>query len=341
MRLLRPLLVLLLLAAAAPSSFGAPAGDPLRSQQWGLDQVRAPEAWKLTRGRGAIVAVVDSGVDLSHPDLKGRLVPGVTFLNCLRPCGNGDWRSPSTSPFGHGTAVAGVVAAGAGNGGIVGVAPEAKVMPVRIGGEGMFDDGDIARGIRWAVTHGADVINLSLNAADDGTVRAAVAYAIAHDVVVVAAAGNGSFPLCAHPGDIVGALCVTATGPDGLPSGYSSAGLAPGLGTIAAPGGAAPPRGVPLVLSTCGDFVMSTWPKRHPGGSCTPGPGWRGTYGTSLAAPHVAGVAALLRSQGRSAAETVEILLATAKHPGGVMGGFTPYYGHGVVDAAAAVRAPR
>lgn len=344
MRLLRPLAAALLAAVAValvPGATAAPQGDPLRAQQWGLDQVHAPEAWRVSRGRGVVVAVVDSGVDLSHPDLKGRLVPGVTFLGCTRPCGNGDWRSPAVSPFGHGTAVAGIIAAGARNGGMVGVAPDAKIMPVRIGGKGMFDDADIALGIRWAVAHGADVINLSLNAADDGTVRDAVRYAIERDVVVVGAAGNGSVPLCAHPGDVVGALCVTATGPDGLPSGYSSAGIAPGLATIAAPGGAAPPRGVPLLLSTCDDFVLSTWPKRDPGGSCTPGAGYRGTYGTSLSAPHVAGVAALLRAQGRTAAETVRVLLATATHPGGLTGLFTPYLGHGIVDAAAAVRAPR
>ena len=132
------------LVAATMSAAQAGTSDPLRPQQWGLDQVHAEAAWPTSTGAGAVVAVVDTGVDLSHPDLQGNLVAGATFTGCGStppPCGNGDFRGPDGVNNGdeHGTHVSGIIAAVANDGiGVAGVAPNAKIMPVKVleGGSG-------------------------------------------------------------------------------------------------------------------------------------------------------------------------------------------------------------
>ena len=119
--------VIALMAVSAPTST-ATTNDPLRDKQWGLDQIHAEAAWPTSTGAGAVVAVVDTGVDLRHPDLAGQLVRGATFTGCKagkRPCGNGDFRGPDGKNNGdeHGTHVAGIVAAATNNGiGVAGVA---------------------------------------------------------------------------------------------------------------------------------------------------------------------------------------------------------------------------
>src|SRR3954471_14685856 len=175
-----------LLAAAAPA-FGA--ADPLRPQQWGLDTIEADAAHARSTGSGAVVAVVDTGVLASHEDLAGRLVPGHDFVD------NDDTPQDEN---GHGTHVTGIVAANAGNGkGIEGVAPGAKVMPIRVldeNGEGTGEG--VAKGIDFAVAHNADVINLSLGGDAIGTILGgdeaftnAVQRALDKGIVVIAAAG--------------------------------------------------------------------------------------------------------------------------------------------------------
>ncbi len=215
-----------LFAVALPASAAAATNDPLFSQQWGLQQINADEAWATSTGAGQIVAVVDSGVDLSHPDLAGKLVPGTTFSGCATQpngCGNGGWLSGNTTdpPSPHGTHVAGIVAAATNNGiGVAGVAPDAKVMPVKslTDAGGSFEE--IAAGIRWAVDHGADVINMSLGALPGvhalvitgviADVANAIDYAFAHNVLVIVAAGNEFASICAEPSFDAGALCVTS-----------------------------------------------------------------------------------------------------------------------------------
>ena len=326
----------------------AATNDPLRSQQWGLDQVRAEAALATTTGSGVVVAVVDSGVDLDHPDLQGQLVPGITTVGCgpkQSNCGDGSWvgmdgeAQPADS---HGTHVSGIVAAAADNAvGVAGVARDAKVMPVKALEDGSGSFGDIANGIRYAVDHGASVVNLSLGAVPgaqalsltglESTVTDAIAYATAQGVLVVAAAGNESFPVCDTPSFEDGALCVTSTTRDETPAWYSNGAIKPDMDAVAAPGGAG--------LVACADDIVSTVPLGTGSAAC--GQQDYDYYaGTSMATPHVAGVAALLYAQGRTAANVHDALVDTARTPGVGTGVFTSSYGHGIVDAQAAVTYP-
>lgn len=343
---------LLLAGALAVPADAASTGDPLAARQWGLDQLRAPQAWATSRGAGVVIAVVDTGVDLTQPDLAGKLVAGATFTCTGRPapCGNGDWKGPDGvgQPSDvHGTHVAGIAAAATGNGiGVAGVAPDAKIMPVKVLENGSGTTAGIAAGVRWAVDHGAKVVNLSLGSLP-GTqalsitglmtdTRNAVAYARSRGAVVVAAAGNEfQVPLCDLPAFETGALCVTATDRREAPASYSNGGLKPDLLAVAAPGGSS--------LPVCGEDIVSTVPV----GTSTSGPacGYGRNYdelaGTSMATPQVAGVAALLAAQGRTATQILSVLTSTSRQPvTGLRGVFTSSYGWGIVDAAAAVSAP-
>jgi subtilisin family serine protease len=333
-----------LLAAAIAAPASATTNDPLRDQQWGLDQIHAEQAWAGSTGAGTVVAVVDTGVDLTHPDLKANLVPGATVVGCSQgqaTCGNGDWKGAdgvAQSNDTHGTHVSGIIAAVANNGvGIAGVAPDAKIMPIKAleDGSGSFDE--IAAGIRYGVDHGASVVNLSLGAVPgaqaltitgmDSSVTEAIAYANSQGVLVVAAAGNESFPVCDTPSFEDGALCVTATDPNELPSWYSNGAIKPDMFAVAAPGGSG--------LVFCEDDVVSTVPQGTGSAAC--GQSDYDYYaGTSMATPQVSGVAALLFPQGRTLDNVKSALIDTARTPGAGTGLFTTSYGHGIVDAAAA-----
>jgi subtilisin family serine protease len=336
---------------ALPSPASAATNDPLSAKQFGLTQVHAEQAWATSRGAGAVIAVVDTGVDLSHPDLAGKLVAGATFTcgGAAGPCGNGDWKGPNgvgDASDEHGTHVSGIAAAATGNGvGIAGVAPDAKIMPVKVLEAGSGSFADIAAGIRYAADNGADVINMSLGAMPGVQVLTytgvisdtteAVAYARSKGVVVVAAAGNDfQVPLCGTPAFEDGALCVTATDKREAPAAYSNWGLKPDLMAVAAPGGSS--------LPVCGEDIVSTVPAGRGGSAvCGNGTSYDEYAGTSMATPHVAGVAALLAAQGRSADSILTTLLDTSRQPvSGLRGVFTPQYGWGIVDAAAAVQAP-
>lgn len=341
---------LALATALALPAGAASTGDPLSPQQWGLDQVRAPAAWATTTGEGTVIAIVDTGVDLDHPDLAGQLVGGATFTCDGKPgpCGNGDWVGPdgeAQSPDSHGTHVAGIAAAATGNGvGVAGTAPDASLMPVKVleDGSGSFED--IAAGIRWAVDHGADVVNLSLGAIPGAQALTytglisdttdAVAYARSQGVIVVAAAGNDvQVPLCGTPAFEDGALCVTATDKREAPAAYSNGALKPDLQAVAGPGGS---------LLGCDEDVVSTVPQGTGiSDFCEFSSDYDAYAGTSMAAPHVAGVAALLVAQGRTDDNVLETLLTTSRQPIiDARGVYTTSYGWGIVDAVAAVAAP-
>ena len=321
--------------------------DAYAPKQWGLEQVRAPAAWDVTRGAGAVVAIVDSGVDTRHKELSGKLVDGATFSGCKNgaPCGNGDWKDGDDSTAsGHGTHVAGIAAAPEGDGvGIAGVAPDAKIMPIKVLDEEGGSFKDIAAGITYAADRGADVINLSLGALPGaqaltftgliGDVQKAITYARGKGVVVVAAAGNDfQVPLCGTPAFDRGALCVTATDKREAPAAYSNMGINQQLQSVAAPGGS--------LLPVCGEDVLSTVPAGTSRSSETCGTtdDYDEYAGTSMAAPHVAGVATLLAATGLSGDEIMTRLIRTSRQPvSGLRGVFTPSYGYGIVDALAAV----
>jgi subtilisin family serine protease len=274
MRKLVAILATLSVFALSAGTAAAAPNDPYWNLQWGPAQINAPQAWTTSTGAGTTIAVVDSGVDLDHPDVAGKIVGGATFFGCpTQPngCGNGDWQSGGGTPEPHGTHVAGIAAAASNNGiGIAGVAPDAKILAVRSldANGGSFEE--IAAGVRWATDHGANVINLSLGALPGvqalvitgliSDVQDAITYARSKGVVVVAAAGNETAPLCDTPGSDGGALCVVATDKRELHAAYSNFGVKYPLDVVAAPGGAA-------VLS-CQDDVISTVPPDAAPGSC-------------------------------------------------------------------------
>jgi subtilisin family serine protease len=304
------LLALLTCLAAATAAFGA--GDPLRSQQWGLDTIGADAAHATSTGSGAVVAVVDTGVDASHEDLAGRLLPGHDFV---------ENDSTPQDDNGHGTHVSGIVAADAGNGkGIEGVAPGAMILPVRVldkDGQGTTDN--VAKGIDYAVAHHADVINLSLGGdavtsvlgADDVYTKA-VQNALDHGVVVIAAAGNDTAPFCEQPAVTGPLLCVGAIDRREMRTFYSSS------GDLVAPGGSA-------TLGGSSEDILSTYNDGK----------YQALAGTSQATPHVSGVAALLVALGLHGKAVTNRILATARDAG--LPGPDDVYGAGILDARAAV----
>jgi subtilisin family serine protease len=319
-RALRLLVVLALVAPAVAglASSAYASNDTYTARQWALKKVGAEKAWASGRGKGVVVAVIDSGVDLHHEDLKGAFVKGRDFV---------DDDNDASDGFGHGTHVAGIAAARANNDiGIAGVAPDAKIMPLRVldtSGNGTNADVDAA--IHWAVDHGADVLNLSLSDGVTildlfgGPLTSALNYAFSKGVVPVIVTGNdGAFRTELKSAN---ALFVTATGPDDRIAPYANAvGFA--KWGLAAPGGTDADGKASMVYSTIWDKKGRT----HYG--------WG--MGTSMAAPHVAGAAAVLRGMGLSAQQTVDRLMSTAKDLGNP--GYDRTYGAGRLDVAAAVR---
>jgi subtilisin family serine protease len=321
-------------SGGAPGS--GPVNDPLFARQWALDQLNAPEAWaRAARGAGTTIAVVDTGVDLAHPDLSSKLVAGQDFV-----AGEADCPAGPQDENGHGTHVAGIAAALTNNGiGVAGVAPDAQIMPVRVlDAEGSGSSEDVAAGIRWAADHGAEVINLSLGELPivgqleplNEDIEAAVTHAWDRGSLVVAAAGNENFPLCSYPSFADHAVCVGATDSRGLPSFYSNFPNSKSMLGFRAPGG------VGSVFCEDDEDIWSTmWPGSsydcRGSGSIS---GYETLAGTSMASPQVAGVAALLSGQGLTNAQIVERLKQTSSNHGL----YDPLMGYGIVDAGAATQ---
>ena len=305
------------LAAASPAF----AADPRRDEQWGLDLVHAQEAWPTSTGVGAVVAVIDTGVQRDHPDLGGRLVNGFDYVGD-DPDAGGDEDSDPTDGNGHGTHVTGIIAANRDNSeGITGVAPGARVMPIRVlddNGEGFADD--TIKGIDYAIDHGAHVINLSLGdfiplqstLFDDPAYKSVLERAVDAGIVVVIAAGNNMLPKCENP-EVEGIVCVGAVDRTPTRAAYSSFGSNVDL---MAPGGSC--------LGGSSEDVLSTVIHSDYDSFC----------GTSQAAPHVAGVAALLVSLGLNGQAAADRIIDTASDSCVALAGDCSA---GVVDAAAAV----
>ncbi|WFB06651.1 type VII secretion-associated serine protease mycosin [Streptomyces sp. LX-29] len=308
----------LVLLASSPAQ-----ADGIRAEEWALDAINAPRAWQTTKGEGVTVAVLDTGVDAAHPDLSGQVLDGKDLIGFGAERGDRAWAR-------HGTAMAGIIA-GRGHGptnddGVLGVAPEAKILPVRV----ILEDADPARkkarnargnaladGIRWAADHGADVINLSLgddsaSAHPEAAEDAAVQYALRKGAVVVASAGNGGEKgdRASYPAAYPGVIAVTAVDRHGVRAPFSTRRW---YATVCAPG-------VNVVIADPDRRYYEGW-------------------GTSAAAAFVSGAAALVRAAhpDLSPAQVKQLLMDTAQDR--PEGGRSDEFGAGLVDPAAAIEA--
>ncbi|GGL03502.1 type VII secretion-associated serine protease [Mangrovihabitans endophyticus] len=290
---------------ATPEPLGA---DPVRAEEWHLKTLNVPGAWSYASGAGVTVAVIDSGVDAHHVDLDGQVLRG---LDLVDPSGTGD-----TDLVGHGTTVAAIIAGKADDAGVVGIAPKAKILPVRVlDRENRYDDALIvAKGVRWAVDHGARVINLSLGGTgSSAALAAALDYAFAKDVVVVACTGNVSASDTSavwYPAREPGVIAV---------AGLERGGDRLWSGSITGP---------ETVISAPATQLVGARPAGY----------WR-VQGTSFASPMVAATAALIRSRWPQmpAGEVINRIIHTADDRG--PRGRDATYGYGMVDPTAALTA--
>jgi len=367
---------------SSSSSWGQPFPD-----LWGLFAIDAPDAWLLSEGRGTVVAVVDSGIDIDHEDLAANVwhnageipgngidddgngfvddVNGWDFTHCAEDDGQGNClqtKNPGpdvSDQFGHGTHVAGTIAAVGNNGiGIIGIAPESQVMAVKaLDGAGFGSAADLAAALVYAADNGAQVVNASWGGAPSAAIQLAVAYVLARGVVIVAAAGNEAVPIESgvSPADIPGVIAVGALTHTNDNAFFSNFGgplslVAPGGGDTEPASAFDPAYSVLSLLSrgsafgqvcdtelncrdadTCNDFVKV----------CAVAPNVVGDdyvreAGTSMAAPHVSGVAALVRSRHPefTPQQVQQVLLNTADDLGAA--GWDPTFGYGRVNAARA-----
>ncbi|NEN07196.1 S8 family serine peptidase [Diaminobutyricibacter tongyongensis] len=293
--------------------------DQVRSLEYWLNDYGISQAWSTTRGAGVKVAIIDTGVDGSVPDLSGAVVggtdvSGIGSANGQKPLG-------SSEDSGHGTWVASLLA-GRGTGGdngVIGVAPEASLLTVSVSlgasPSSVSSDDQIADGVRWAVDNGAKVINMSLtrNTLDwPESWDSAFQYAFAHDVVIVAAAGNrgsGTTEVGA-PATIPGVLTVAGVDRNGKASFDASS------------------QGITIGVSAPSEQLVGA----------NPGGGYVQWAGTSGAAPLVAGAVALVRAAHPelNAANVINRIISTARPVGSVP---SPIYGYGLLNANAAVTA--
>ena len=279
--------------------------DPSYSSQWHLPAVDAPDAWALTTGSASVpIAMVDSGVDSTHPDLAGRVIGGWNFVT----------NSSSTADdLGHGTATAGTAGAAANNAiGIAGLAWQNPLMPIVV-----LDSTDyatysnIASGITWAADHGARIINVSIGGSTaSSTLQSAATYAWNKGAVVFASAMNNSTSSPYYPAACDNVVAVSSTEPGDTFSGFSN-------------------YGSWIDLSAPGDNIVTT----------SAGGGYAAWYGTSFSSPLAAATGALMLSvnPSLSASQIVSLLESSADDLGAP--GWDQYFGAGRVNAYKAVSA--
>ncbi|GAA4087408.1 MULTISPECIES: type VII secretion-associated serine protease mycosin [Streptomyces] len=297
--------------------------DGIRDRQWELGAMHTEQAWQTTKGKGITVAVLDTGVDGSHPDLAGQVLPGNDLIGFGAGQGSRDWAR-------HGTAMAGIIAGhghGAGDrAGVLGIAPEARILPVRVILESTdparkqareTKGGALAAGIRWAADNGADVINLSLgddsaSAHPEPAEDAAIQYALGKGAVVVASAGNGGDQgdHISYPAAYPGVIAVAAVDKNGTHASFSTRRW---YATVSAPG-------VDVVIADPDRKYYEGW-------------------GTSAASAFVSGAVALVRSvnHGLTPAQIKKLLEDTARNAPD--GGRDDARGYGMIDPAAALAA--
>ncbi|MBF2019840.1 MAG: peptidase S8 [Hydrococcus sp. C42_A2020_068] len=284
--------------------------DPDYGKQWNLRSINIEQAWEDTKGAGVTVAVIDTGVS-RVPDLQQtEFVEGYDFVND---------KVNAADDNGHGTHVAGTIAQSTNNNyGVAGIAYKAKIMPLKVlsaGGSGTISD--IAEAIRFAADKGADVINMSLGGGGESLVmKEAIDYAHQKGVVIVAAVGNSNRNAAEYPARYPHVIGVAATDLAGKKAPYSNYGAAV---DIAAPGG-----------SNDGKILQETIDPR------TNQPVFMGFQGTSMAAPHVAGVAALIKASGISNPD--EVLSVLQKSARTVSEDPFNHFGAGHLDSTAAVK---
>jgi len=289
----------------------------VREQEWWLDPLKIPQAQQLTRGEGVTVALVDSGVDPTRPDLAGQLLPGTTFGEAPP--------SPlaSTDPRLHGTEMAGLIAGkGGGATHLLGIAPGAKILPIMLvmDSDGKYFARDTDEAIRWAADHGAKVINLSLGRSGAASPLEvdAIRYAFSKDAVVVAAAGNVSDDdrdgNVIAPANIPGVVAVAGTAPSGAWDGAT--------------------HGPEVVVAAPAAKLISTVPTAYHSN------GFDVVYGTSGATAITSGVVALIRSRypQLDAANVINRLIRTAKDEG--TPGRDPIFGFGTIRPLEALTLP-
>lgn len=301
--------VLVLVALMLPA--GGPAtADAIRNREYWLSDYGITEAWNTTRGEGITIAIIDTGVDPTHPDLAGAVVAGEDFT------GHGSGGKPVTGQT-HGTSVASL-AAGRGHGsgdGVIGVAPAASILSASVEfGDGIDSDGQVADAINWAIDNHADVINMSFTREtldwpeswDAAFLRAEKA-----GIVMVAAAGNrgSGTAVVGAPATIPGVLTVAGVDAAGFSSAKASS------------------QGITIAVAAPSEQLVAA----------VPGGGYTSFTGTSGAAPIVAGLAALVKAAHPelSAGDIINRIVRTARPAGAE--GVDALYGYGLFDAAAAV----
>lgn len=302
----------------APATVSA-ADDPLLNQQWGLLQIGAPQVWGQSTGVGVTVAIIDSGSG-PHPDLDANLIPGRSFIDGIESAGAIEVDAEKS----HGTHVAGIVGAVNGNGiGVSGVAPNARILPIRIFPPvGQSKSSDAALAIRFAADAGVKVINLSFGGInrDQNTVDA-IAYAVGKNILIVAAAGNdgpGEPPKWPAADD--NTIAVTAVDENRAVTEFDQ-------------------RGDYIDISAPGVRILSTQQANLPCSGVPQPIGYGCIGGTSMAAPFVSGAAALLFSARPqiTAAQVRFLLMSTATDLGDA--GKDTTFGAGLLNLPAAFAA--